>query len=189
MKPTPPGKNLISHGAVWSRRFVQKRRRSTTFVEGATLPIRIQCCDASGGGLNPDEQIRFAMVVTLQVDETVQYNMYEEIRDSLLIRIPTVHPTRHSGKVEPYLLSTRLKGLRRYLEPLQHPQLSVMSYVGPRNIHNNLIWNMIGFAPMGLHHRTTANGSDHCAIRTGHGIVSSNILTKMLYSPSRQIII
>lgn len=87
-----PNMNLISRGTVWSRRLVQKRKRITPFADDATLPIRVQCRDTSGGGLDPDELIHFAIVVTLQLEETVQltiFDILEEIRDRLLIRIPT----------------------------------------------------------------------------------------------------
>lgn len=87
-----PNMNLISRGTVWSRRLVQKRKRITPFADDATLPIRVQCRDSSGGGLNPDEQIHFAIVVTLQLEETVQltiFDILEEIRNRLLIRVPT----------------------------------------------------------------------------------------------------
>ena len=87
MKPAPPIKALISRGTVWSRRFVHKRRRVSGFSHDATLPIRVQCRDASGGGLDPDVQIHFAMVVTLQLETPVLYDIREEIRDRLLIRV------------------------------------------------------------------------------------------------------
>ena len=58
---------MIKHGTLWSRRMVHDRVRVPDFEDGATLPIRVQCRDASGGGLNPDDDIRFAIVVTLEV--------------------------------------------------------------------------------------------------------------------------
>ena len=92
MKSTRPNRNLISRGTVWSRRLVHKRKRIAPFEEDSTLPIRVQCSDSSGGGLNPDEPIQFAIVVTLQLEETVQltiFDIHEEIRNRLLIRVPT----------------------------------------------------------------------------------------------------
>ena len=41
----------------------------------------------SGGGLDPDEEIPFAIAVTLQVAATAQYDVHEEIRDQLLVRL------------------------------------------------------------------------------------------------------
>lgn len=89
MKSAPPTKAMIRRGTVWSRRFIHKRVNAPEFTDGATLPIRVQCRDASGGGLEPDEEIQFAIVVTLQLEETVEYDVREEIHNRLLVRIPT----------------------------------------------------------------------------------------------------
>ena len=78
---------MIKRGTVWSRRMVHNRVRVPDFEEGASLPIRVQCRDASGGGLNPDEEIRFAIAVTLEVADTVRYDVYQEVRDGLLVRV------------------------------------------------------------------------------------------------------
>ena len=67
--------------------MVHNRVRVPDFEEGASLPIRVQCRDASGGGLNPDEEIRFAIAVTLEVADTVRYDVYQEVRDGLLVRV------------------------------------------------------------------------------------------------------
>jgi len=89
VKSVPPSGYLISRGTVWSRRFVHKRKRVSDFSEDAVLPIRVQCRETSGGSLSPDEEIKFAIVVTLQLATTVRYDIYKEIRDRLLIRVPT----------------------------------------------------------------------------------------------------
>ena len=65
MKPAPPSKALISRGTVWSRRFIHKRKKVPRFSHDETLPIRVQCRNASG--LDPDVQIHFAIVVTPEV--------------------------------------------------------------------------------------------------------------------------
>lgn len=87
MKSEPPAVALIKRGTVWSRRFLHNRVRTPEFDEGATLPIRVQCRDASGGGLDPDLDIPFAIAVTLQVAATAQYDVREQIRDQLLVRV------------------------------------------------------------------------------------------------------
>ena len=51
------------------------------------MPIRVQCRDASSGGLNPDDDIRFAIAVTLEVADTVRYDVHHEVRDGLLVRV------------------------------------------------------------------------------------------------------
>ena len=67
--------------------MVHDRVRVLEFKDGATLPIRVQCRDSSGGGLSPDEDIRFAIVVSLEVADTVQYDVHEEVRDALRVRV------------------------------------------------------------------------------------------------------
>ena len=87
MKSDPPAIAVIKRGTVWSRRLVHKRVRAPEFYNGATLPIRVQCRDASGGGLDPDESIRFAIAVTLRLAANAEYDVHQEIRDQLLIRL------------------------------------------------------------------------------------------------------
>ncbi len=81
---------MIKRGTVWSRRMVHDRVRVPAFEEGVSLPIRVQCRDASGGGLNPDDEIRFAIAVTLEVEDTVRYDVHQEVRDGLLVRVRRV---------------------------------------------------------------------------------------------------
>ncbi len=109
MKSDPPAVALIKRGTVWSRRLVRSRVRAPEFEEEATLPIRVQCRDTSGGGLDSDLDIPFAIAnrsrdtsgggldsdldipfaiaVTLEVATTAEYDVREEIRDQLLIRL------------------------------------------------------------------------------------------------------
>ena len=91
MKTEPPASSLIKRGTVWSRRLAHKRVRAPEFNDGAKLPIRVQCHDASRGGLDPDLEIPFAVVVTLLVSTTAEYDIYEEVRDQLLIRLQSFH--------------------------------------------------------------------------------------------------
>lgn len=87
MKSDPPAIALIKRGTAWSRRLVHKRMSAPEFESGATLPIRVQCRDASGGGLDSDLDIPFAIAVTLEVAATAEYDVREEIRDQLVIRL------------------------------------------------------------------------------------------------------
>ena len=87
MKSEPPAVALIKRGTAWSRRLVHNRVRAPEFNDAATLPIRVQCRDASGGGLDPDLELPFAIAVTLQVAATAEYDVHEEIRDQLQIRL------------------------------------------------------------------------------------------------------
>ncbi len=87
MKSAPPAVAIIKRGTAWSRRLVHKRVRAPDYDDEATLPIRVQCRDASGGGLDPDLDISFAIAITLEVTATAEYDVREEIRDQLLIRL------------------------------------------------------------------------------------------------------
>ena len=87
MKSEPPAVAIIKRGTAWSRRLVHNRVHAPEFDDAATLPVRVQCRDASGGGLDPDLDIRFAIAVTLQVAATAEYDVHEEIQDQLLIRL------------------------------------------------------------------------------------------------------
>ena len=78
---------MTKRGTVWSRRMVHDRARVPEFEEGESLPIWVQCRDASGGGLNPDNEIRDAIAVILAVMDTVRYDVHEEVRDGLLVRV------------------------------------------------------------------------------------------------------
>ena len=78
---------MIKRGTLWSRRMVHDRVRVPEFDEGAFLPIRVQCRDASGGGLSPDDDIGFAIVVTLEVAGTVLYDVHQEVSDALRVRV------------------------------------------------------------------------------------------------------
>ena len=78
---------MIKRGTLWSRRMVQDRARVPAFEDGAALPIRAQCRNASGGGLNPDDDLRFAIAITLEVAATVRYDIHQEVRDALRVRI------------------------------------------------------------------------------------------------------
>ena len=87
MKSGPPAAALIKRGIVWSRRLVHNRVHAPDFETGATLPIRVQCRDASGGGLDPHLDLSFAIAVTLHIDAIPEYDVREAIRDQLLIRL------------------------------------------------------------------------------------------------------
>lgn len=77
---------MVKRGTIWSRRLKNNRVTVPAFDEGATIPIRVQCRDASGGGLSPDSDIRFAIAVTLVVEASVQFDIHQEVRDAILVR-------------------------------------------------------------------------------------------------------
>ena len=81
-----PDANMIKRGSVWSRRLTFKNQHAPDYDEEGFVPIGVQCRDASGGGLGPDQVIDFAIAVTLQVEQPVQYDVLDEI--SLKLRVP-----------------------------------------------------------------------------------------------------
>jgi len=82
---------ISSKGSVWSRRLQHKRLEAPTFDEEATIPIRVQCRDSANGSLNPDLDIRFAIVVSLEVENTAEYDIYQEITDKVRLRLNQSH--------------------------------------------------------------------------------------------------
>jgi len=80
-------KSMIARGTVWSRRFVHKLKTVSRFSDDEILPVRVQWRDASGGGLDPDLQIHFAMVITLELETQVHYDIHQEIRNRLVVRV------------------------------------------------------------------------------------------------------
>ncbi|WP_198671244.1 hypothetical protein [Oceanibium sediminis] len=86
MKDDVPTSNAIAKGTVWSRRLSHARVLPPTFGEDVIIPIRVQCSDTSGGGLSQDEDIRFAIAVTLQLAIDTRYDIQTEIANRLRIR-------------------------------------------------------------------------------------------------------
>lgn len=78
---------MIKRGTVWSKRLIKNRVSAPDFEEGYSLPIRVQCRDASGGGLDPNEDIRFAIVVTLEIETEANLDIYQEIREELVVQV------------------------------------------------------------------------------------------------------
>ncbi len=87
LKTDGPDQAMVKRGSVWSRRLKHDRLTVPDFDEGATIPIRVQCRDTSGGGLNPDIDIRFAIAVTLLAEAAIQFDIYQEIQDQIRLRL------------------------------------------------------------------------------------------------------
>jgi hypothetical protein len=85
---TPDGldANIIKRGSVWSKRLKNRIQSIPEFGDNASIPIRVQCRDASAGGLNQDEDILYAVAVTLQVEAEVQFDIHQEIEQALRVR-------------------------------------------------------------------------------------------------------
>lgn len=87
MKTDGLDENIIKRGSVWSKRLKNRIQTIPTFGDDADIPIRVQCRDASGGGLSQDEDIEFAIAVTLQVEAEVQFDIHQEVEQALRIRL------------------------------------------------------------------------------------------------------
>ena len=87
MKGGPPPWDSIGKGTVWSRRLIHKTVTAPAFANGATIPLRVQCRDGAGGGLSPDEDIPFAVAVTLELPVTARYDVLDEIRELVRTRL------------------------------------------------------------------------------------------------------
>lgn len=83
LKSDGPDSNMVKRGSVWSRRMVHRIKTVPDFDEGADIPICVQCRDTSGGGLSPDDDIAFALAVTLEIEAEVQYDIYDEIEQKV----------------------------------------------------------------------------------------------------------
>jgi len=86
LKGEGPDSNMVKRGTVWSRRLVNDRLTAPAYESGASVPIRVQCRDA-GGGLDPNLDIRFAIAVTLEVETTVEYDVHQEVRAEIALRL------------------------------------------------------------------------------------------------------
>jgi hypothetical protein len=78
-------KNLIKRGTVWSRRLVHRSLAAPDFDDEKVLPVQVQCRDSSGGGLSPDDDIEFAIAVTLEVEDTAAFDVHNEIQNRLRV--------------------------------------------------------------------------------------------------------
>jgi hypothetical protein len=79
--------NQIRRGTIWSKRLMQKNAHTPVYGDDAVLPIRVQCRDASGGGLSPDDDIRFAIAVGLETEVETEFDIHQEVRDRLKIQV------------------------------------------------------------------------------------------------------
>ncbi|WP_291201575.1 S8 family peptidase [Hyphomonas sp.] len=90
LKGIGPDANMIGRGTVWSRRLTPNRVSTPTYDETDFLPIRVQCREIGSGGLSPDEDIRFAIAVSFEVEGNVRFDVYNEIRDKIRVRTRVV---------------------------------------------------------------------------------------------------
>ena len=87
LKADGPDANMIKRGSVWSRRLINRIQTVPHYGENADIPICVQCRDAAGGGLSPDDEIAFAIAVTLEIEADVEYDIHEEIEQAIRLRV------------------------------------------------------------------------------------------------------
>lgn len=87
LKTNGPDSNMVKRGSVWSRRLIHDKQTVPNFNEGDDIPICVQCRDTSGGGLSADDDIDFAIAVTLEIEANVQFDIYDEINQEIRIRL------------------------------------------------------------------------------------------------------
>ncbi|PHR03581.1 MAG: hypothetical protein COB29_13165 [Sulfitobacter sp.] len=86
MKAKDIDANMIKRGSVWSRRLKHKGPVIPNYGANAVIPIRVQCRDASGGGLSRDDDIRFALTVTIELENETLFDIQAEIQNQLRVR-------------------------------------------------------------------------------------------------------
>ncbi|MBV1886426.1 MAG: S8 family serine peptidase [Parvibaculaceae bacterium] len=89
MKTKDIDANTIRRGSVWSRRLKHSGPVVPSYGANAVIPIRVQCRDASGGGLSRDDDIRFALTVTIELENETSFDIHAEIQDQLRVRART----------------------------------------------------------------------------------------------------
>lgn len=87
MGPQQLDANIIKRGTVWSRRLKHQGAVVPNYGENAVLPIRVQCRDNSGGGLSQDEDIRFAVAMTFEVETETEFDIHAEIQAAIRVRL------------------------------------------------------------------------------------------------------
>lgn len=87
MKADQLDANQIKRGTVWSKRLTNEIKTTPDIAGDAILPIRVQCRDSSGGGLSPDEDIRFAIAVSLETEIVDGLDIHQEIRERLQVPV------------------------------------------------------------------------------------------------------
>ena len=87
MTPDGPDSRTVKRGSAWSRRLVNRVQAVPRIDEDEDLTICVQCRDTASGGLNQDQEIRFAVVATLEIETEVQYDIYEEIEQAVRVRL------------------------------------------------------------------------------------------------------
>lgn len=84
--PVCPDANMISRGTLWSARLKHKAKPVPEYSDGTAIPIRVQCEEGWKNALTPETEIRFAIAVSLEIEVEAEYDVFEEIRERVMIR-------------------------------------------------------------------------------------------------------
>lgn len=87
LKGDGPDTNMVARGTVWSQRLVANQKHAPKYGGNAFIPIRVQCQEASSRALSPDDDIRFAIAVSLEVEAEVEFDVREEVRQAIQVKL------------------------------------------------------------------------------------------------------
>ena len=79
--------NMVNRGTIWSRRLVHNAQKTPVYGVTTTIPVRVQCQEATTHSLSPDDTIRFAIAVSLEVEAETQFDVFNEIKDAVTVRL------------------------------------------------------------------------------------------------------
>lgn len=86
LESSGPDANMVKRGSIWSRRLKNRTQKVPDF-EREDIPIRVQCQETADGALNPDEDISYAIAVTLEVETDILFDVYQEIEQKIRLRL------------------------------------------------------------------------------------------------------
>lgn len=87
LKGIGPDSHMMKRGTVWSKRLENTIQTTPKYDDEAFIPIRVQCREVGVGGLSPDDDIRFAIAASFEVEGDVRFDVYEEIKEAIRLRV------------------------------------------------------------------------------------------------------
>nr|GGH94566.1 hypothetical protein GCM10011355_09050 [Aquisalinus luteolus] len=87
LKGVGPDENMMKRGTVWSKRLEKSIHTTPAYGADAFIPIRVQCREVGSGGLSPDDDIRFAIAASFEVEGDIRFDVYEEIKEAIRLRV------------------------------------------------------------------------------------------------------
>lgn len=87
MKGDRPALAVLERGTVWSRRLKANSEIVPNYGESEVLPIKVQCRDTTRGSLPKNEKIHFAIAATLEMENSIYADVYDEIQKVLHVTV------------------------------------------------------------------------------------------------------